>query len=76
MDKNSMGHVDIEILEMLANNQHGQLSEDVLNAVLEHISCCLICWEQLRELDDCRKMGNVKEWLEEHCSYGGQTFIF
>ena len=45
-------HVDVEILDMLVNNQHGQLPEDVLNAVLEHISCCLICWAQLKELDD------------------------
>lgn len=72
-----MDHIDIEILEMLANNQHGQLSEDVLNAVLEHINCCLICWEQLKELDDCRKMG-VREWIEEHSDVvpKGQTFIF
>lgn len=64
-----MDHIDIEILEMLANNQHGQLSDDVLNTVLEHISCCLICGQQLRELDDCRKMGDIREWIEEHCSH-------
>ncbi len=54
-DSEFNNHIDIKILEMLANNQHGKLSSIALEMVLTHLSRCQICSSQLDDLENARK---------------------